>query len=64
MSDVNTYILLLAVWTIPWKGIALWKSARIGHKKWFIFLLILNTIAILDIYYIYKVAKNYKVEIE
>ena len=24
-------IYLLAVWTIPWKGIALWKAAKNNH---------------------------------
>jgi hypothetical protein len=41
------------VWTIPWKGVALWKSARNGHKIWFVVLFILNTLAILEILYIF-----------
>lgn len=44
---------VLAIWTLFWKGLALWKSARLGHKKWFVVLLIVNTIGILDILYIY-----------
>ncbi len=51
-------VIAIAIWTIAWKGVALWKAARIGHKKWFIALLILNTAGILEIIYIYFVAKN------
>lgn len=46
-------LILAAIWTIPWKGVALWKSARNGHKGWFIALFIINTLAILDIIYIF-----------
>jgi methionyl-tRNA synthetase len=55
-------VALALVWVLPWKGIALWKSARLSHKKWFIVLLIVNTFGILDIVYIYFVAKKYTVE--
>ncbi len=44
---------ILAIWTICWKGIALWKAARNGSEPWFIALLILNTIGILEIIYIF-----------
>jgi len=46
-------LFILIVWTIIWKGIALWKAARLSHKWWFITILILNTAGILDILYIY-----------
>lgn len=55
-------IVAVLVWTLPWKGVALWKAAQLSHKKWFIALLIINIFAILDIIYIYFVARNYKVE--
>ncbi len=53
---------LLVLWSTVWKGIALWKSAQLSHKKWFIFLLVINTFGILEIIYIYFVAKKYTVE--
>jgi hypothetical protein len=46
-------IILLALWTLPWKGYALWLSARNGQKWWFIALLLINTLAILEIIYIF-----------
>lgn len=46
-------IIALVVWTIPWKGFSLWKSARRGDRAWFIILLILNTAGLLEILYLF-----------
>jgi len=48
----------LIVWSLIWKGLSLWKSARLGHKGWFIALLLINTAGILDILYIYVFSKR------
>ncbi len=56
-------IVLVTIWSLPWKGVALWKAAQLSHKKWFIVLLVVNSVAILDIIYILFVARKYKVEI-
>lgn len=45
-------IALLAIWTLIWKGFALWYAARNHQKKWFILLLIVNTAGILEIIYL------------
>ncbi len=50
-------ILIISVWTIIWKGLALWKSARKTQMAWFIILLVVNTIGILEILYIYIFSK-------
>lgn len=55
----NTWILIpLLLWSIPWKGYALWKSARKEDKAWFIVLLVVNTLAILEIFYIFIFSKR------
>ena len=55
----NSWILLLiTLWVAPWKGVALWKSARNKQTKWFIALLVLNTLAILEIIYIFFFSKK------
>jgi len=46
------FIILVMIWTLPWKGVALWKSARHKQKVWFIVLLLVNTLAILEIIYL------------
>lgn len=55
----NLFLFIIAVlWVLPWKGYALWTASRHAHKRWFIALLILNTFAILDIFYLFYVAKK------
>ncbi len=55
-------LILLTAWIIVWKGMALWKASRLSHKWWFIIILVANTIGILEIIYIYFVARKYTVE--
>lgn len=57
-------IIAVIIWTIPWKGIALWKAARNGNKIWFVVMLILNTLAILEILYIFIFSRKKKGKIE
>jgi len=66
ISIVNNYWILipLITWTFIWKGIALWKSARRGEKIWFIILLVLNTLGILEIIYIFFVTRKKTAEIQ
>lgn len=46
------------IWVLPWKGVALWKAAKRSDKWWFIVLLVLNTLAILEILYIFIWSKR------
>jgi len=57
-------LLLILAWTLPWKGIALWKAAKNSHKVWFIALLVVNTLAILEIIYIFYFAKKKSESVE
>ncbi|KKQ71784.1 MAG: hypothetical protein UT33_C0018G0010 [Candidatus Peregrinibacteria bacterium GW2011_GWC2_39_14] len=45
-------LILLLIWSFIWKGIALWKSGRNNQMPWFIVILLLNTVGILEIVYI------------
>ncbi|MFQ5751270.1 MAG: DUF5652 family protein [bacterium] len=55
----NQFIfVILALWVLPWKGVALWKAARLRDKWWFVAILVLNTAAILDILYIYMISRR------
>ncbi|MBI4101642.1 MAG: hypothetical protein HY443_01610 [Candidatus Nealsonbacteria bacterium] len=53
LAENQWVLLLITAWVIPWKGVALWRAARASEKKWFIALLVLNTLAILEIIYIF-----------
>ena len=50
-------IIIILFWTLPWKAAALWRSARRGHIGWFLTILLLNTLGILDILYIFVFGK-------
>jgi hypothetical protein len=56
MIELNAFqITLLAIaiiWSIIWKGFALWKSARNNQPVWFVCLLVINTVGLLEIAYI------------
>ena len=49
----SNWLYLLLLWVLPWKGVALWKAAKNSQKKWFIALLVVNTMALLEIVYIF-----------
>lgn len=57
-------ILVMVIWIFPWKAWALWKSARNGQKCWFLALLLLNTLAVLEIVYIFIFSKRKKPEVK
>ena len=57
-SLLAVFIIALTLWSVVWKAWALWLSARRGEKWWFILLLIVNTIGILEIIYIFLIAKK------
>lgn len=51
-------ILLLAVWQIVWKGLALYRAGRVRDKGWFVLLTLVNTLGILDIVYRFVISKR------
>jgi methionyl-tRNA synthetase len=55
---MNIGIFVLYVWSFIWKGIALWHAAKQNQRNWFIVILVLNTIGILEIVYLFRFAKK------
>lgn len=45
-------LIVVALWTVIIKGYALWHAARNSQKWWFIALLVINTIGILEVIYL------------
>ncbi len=65
MPIETTRIIIISailIWTIPWKGVALWKAARNRDKIWFIVIFLINTLAILEILYIFIFSKRKREE--
>jgi len=56
--------IILVLWAIPWKIYAVWIAVKNDQKKWFVALLLLNTVAILEIIYIFKIAKKSWAEVK
>lgn len=56
-TAVGTLVFVgLMIWSLIWKGIALYKAARNEDKSWYVVLLIINTLGILEIIYIYLIS--------
>ena len=64
LSTHQWIIVLVAIWTIPWKGMALWRAARNRSIAWFVVLLIVNTLGILDIIYIFAFSKKIVLDVK
>jgi len=45
-------MLVVVLWTLVWKGLALWHAAKNGQFIWFVVLLLVNTVGILEIVYL------------
>jgi hypothetical protein len=61
----NQWLIVIAlIWSLIWKGLALWKSARRNEEWWFIVLLIVNTLGILDILYLYVFSREKKEKVQ
>jgi len=51
-------IMAFFLWTIPWKAMALWKSARKGQVAWFVFFVLVNTVGIMEILYLKFISRD------
>jgi uncharacterized membrane protein YagU involved in acid resistance len=58
ISISSVLLFVVVAWSIVWKGLALWRAARMGSKVWFVVLLVLNTLGILEILYLYVFSKK------
>jgi hypothetical protein len=57
-------LLVVVVWSLIWKGMALWKAAGEKNKVWFVVLFLVNTVGILDILYLYVFSKKSATPVE
>ncbi len=52
LNALLPFLIIAAIWTLVLKGFALWYAARGSQKWWFIALLLINTLGILEIIYL------------
>ncbi|HYK07960.1 MAG TPA: DUF5652 family protein [Candidatus Eisenbacteria bacterium] len=48
----------LFIWSLFWKGLALWHASKLSQKNWFVVMLVLNTAGIVEIVYLFFFAKK------
>lgn len=60
-SNLGTgLIIFFVIWSLSWKGLALWRASQRDEKGWFTVLLVLNTLGIVEIVYYFLIAKSDK----
>ncbi len=49
---------IIFIWSTFWKGVALWRAAKLGQRNWFIAILVISTVGVLELFYLFKFAKD------
>lgn len=52
--------IILGVWSIMWKGLALYRAGKLKQPLWFVVMFLVNTLGILEIFYIFVFSKMIK----
>lgn len=55
---LSVLLIPIAIWSVFWMGWGLWRAAKENSKVWFIILLLVHTVGILDIIYIFLISKK------
>lgn len=50
---------IVMLWTLVWKGIALWRAAKNGQVIWFVAFLLIHTAGVLEIVYLIWFRKDW-----
>ena len=70
--DLNTYfgmqmpwflVTAILIWSMIWKGLALWKAGRNNQLVWFVAMFLINSVGILPIIYIVWFQRNKSITI-
>ena len=48
-------VLAVVLWSLVWKGLALWHAGRRAQPWWFVIMLFINTLGILEIVYLFAI---------
>jgi hypothetical protein len=55
---LGAMLIPLTLWSLFWMGWALWRAAKNDSKVWFVVFLLVHTLGILDIIYIFFISKK------
>ncbi len=56
-------LVLVQVWDLIWKSLALWRAARNRDIFWFVLLILINSAGLLPAFYLFYMSKNPKKKI-
>lgn len=51
-------MIALLVWSLAWKGSALWHAAKNEEKLWYFAILVINIVGLLEIVYLFFLSKK------
>ncbi len=57
-SALAPWVGIVFIWSTLWKGVALWRAAKLGQRNWFIAILVISTVGVLELIYLFKFAKD------
>ena len=61
ISDEQLALLVLVqIWDLIWKSLALWRAARNKDVFWFVLLILINSAGLLPAFYLFYISKNPK----
>ena len=49
LAMISLIMTIAGIWALVWKGLALWKSSQKKQPIWFVVLLVVNTLGLLEI---------------
>ena len=55
---LSILLIPISLWSLFWMGWALWRAAKNDSKIWFVILLLVHTLGIIDIIYIFLISKK------
>lgn len=66
IQNPTSWILLSAfvIWSFIWKGLALYRAGANRSPAWFVVLLLVNTLGVLEILYVFVFSRSRKREMD
>lgn len=63
-AKLQVLIVTIVTWQLAWKGFSMWRAARNDSKPWFVALLAINSMGVLDSFYLFVVDRRHRRKIE
>ena len=57
-AELIPLIVIIAVWNFVIKALALYRAGSLQQKGWFVALLLINTVGILELVYLLSISKR------